>query len=217
MVTSAQEVPTSVDEDDDLLRNAISDYAFANAPPPDLTEFRRRLSQEHKRRRRQALAAAAVVLVILGTIAAILFMQRPSTVTPVEPTPMPVPTAELPFPEQPRTAEGLPTGGVGDIIAGLRLDSISFAITECPDADRCPGSAALAVTNTLDQALSGTIVFTVYRNNLPAVGEGVVFDLRPGETTEMTIGVQPALTDNAPVGRDGSLYSWNVAVELTSP
>jgi len=218
------------DEGDDLIRQAIRNYAYAESTPVDLDSVRRRRDSERRRQWIARLAAAAVVLLIVGAVAAWIAVARPTSVPPIEPTPSPTaepdptpsadPTpssssADPGFPEQTRESNGLPSGGLGDIIEGLQLTAITIADAECPDATTCPGAADLTVTNTTGAPINAFIYFNVYRNNLPAVANAQEVSLAPGESATVTIDNQPMLADSAPIGRTGSIYSWNFSVELS--
>jgi hypothetical protein len=211
-------------EEDDLIRRALRDYAYA-APPGQL----RQTTRAHGQRRQTLarLATAAIVLLVIGGVIAWIALARPSTVPPVDPTPSPsVSSSASPSPspspslvsgyrEQSREANGLPTGVLGETVEGLTLIDIEITDAECPDAARCPGTGSLTVENSTSATISALVYFNVFRNNTPAVGDAQVVQLAPGESTTVTIDVQPALADNAPVGRTGSIYSWNFSVELT--
>lgn len=214
-------------EGDDLIRQAIRNYAYAESTPVDLDGVRRRRDLERRRQWIARLAAAAIVLLIVGAVAAWIAVARPTSVPPIEPTPSPtaepdpIPTADptagpdTGFPEQSRESNGLPSGGLGDIIEGLQLTAITIADAECPDATACPGAADLTVTNTTAAPIDAFIYFNVYRNNLPAVANAQEVSLAPGESATVTIDNQPMLADSAPIGHTGSIYSWNFSVELS--
>jgi hypothetical protein len=70
------------------------------------------------------------------------------------------------------------------------------------------------VENSTSAPISAYVYFNVWRNNNPAVADGQLVELAPGESTTVSINVQPGLADNASAGRTGSIYSWNFSVEL---
>lgn len=221
-----------MNDDDELIRRHLADYAYAKSELPDITSIRNRMARDRRRRTAARIAAAAVVVMLIGAVTAVILSSRGTQVQPIAPSPEPTltstsdpdptptgtttpsPSPTLPFNEQGRDTNGLPSGGLGDVIEGIRLDGITFTETSCPDANRCPDTASLTISNTTSSPTGGQLIFTVYRNGQPAVGEGAVFALEPGQATTLTITLQPGLADNAPVGRRGSLYTWNFAVEL---
>ena len=202
-------------DDDDLIRKSLRDYAYADAAPVDLAAVRRARQVERRRQWTTRLVAAAVVLLILGAVTAWIAVARPASVPPIEPTPTPTPSSTG-YPEQTRESNGLPSGGLGDIIEGLQLTAVDIVDAQCPDAQRCPGAASLTVTNTTSATIDGFVYFNVYRNNAPAVANADTVSLAPGESATVVIDNQPMLAENAPVGRTGSIYSWNFSVELRS-
>jgi hypothetical protein len=209
-------------EDDHLIRSAIHDYAYSEATAPELAAVRRAAQAGRRRQRILQLVTAAVVVLLVGGVIAWIALARPPAMPPTEPTPSPsatptpspTPTAETGFPEQARAADSVPHGGLGDTVEGLRLTDIQITDAQCPDSSRCPGSGTLTVQNVTDAPIQAAVFFFVFRNNTPAVGNAQEVSLAPGESTSVTISVQPALADNAPTGRTGSLYSWNFGVEL---
>lgn len=203
-------------DDDDLIRMAIRDYAYAAATPTELEEIRRANALERRRGRLMSLATAAVITLVIGGVIAWVAMARPPAVPPVGPTPSATatPSPAGGYPQQIRESNGLPTGGLGDTVDGIALIDIAISDAECPDASRCPGVGTLTVENTTPLPISAFVYFNVWRNNAPAVSDAQRVDLAPGESVTVAIAVQPSLADSAPVGRTGSLYSWNFSVEL---
>jgi hypothetical protein len=213
-------------ENDDRLRLAVRDFAHSEPSPAEYAAARRTASQASRHRRALHWATAAVVAVLVGGVVAWIAWARPPAVPPTDTTPLPTPTtapgpstsspspaAINGYPQQTRQSAGLPTGGLGDTVAGLTLTDVTITDANCPDASRCPGAASLTVRNATSQRVSGYIYFNVFRNNTPAVGDAARIELDPGTSTTVTINVQPMLAENAPVGRTGSLYSWNFSVE----
>jgi hypothetical protein len=212
-------------EDDHLITRAIHNYAYAEPSAPELAAVRRAAQAWKRRQRLLQLATAAVVVLLVGGVIAWIALGRPPAMPPLEPTPSPsatstptptpTPTPETGFPQQTRAADQLPHGGLGDTVEGLTLTDIQITDAQCPDSSRCPGSGTLTVQNLTDAPIQASVFFFVFRNNTPAVGNAQEVSLTPGESTSVTISVQPALADNAPTGRTGSLYSWNFGVELS--
>jgi len=214
-------------EDDDLISRAVRDFAYSEPTSMEYAAARRAAARAERHRRALQWATAAVIAVVVGGVVAWIGLARPPAVPPVGPTPAPSPTAAPQpstsspspapldgYPEQTRQSGGLPTGGLGDTVAGLTLMDIAITDADCPDASRCPGAGSLTVQNATSEAVSAYVYFNVFRNNTPAVGDGTLVELAPGESTTVTIDVQPALSETAPVGRTGSLYSWNFSVEI---
>lgn len=216
-----------MNDEDDLIRESLRRYAYGDTPIVDATALQRRREARRRRQQLMRLATAAVVLLVFCGVVAWIATSRPSSVPPVTPTPLPTPTASLTstpsltpsatsaagYPEQPRSADTLPSGGLGDTVEGLQLTAIEITDAECTDASRCPGSGTLTVQNTTDKPIQAAVFFFVFRNNSPAVGDGKDVSLAPGEEVTVTINVQPMLADSAPAGQSGSLYSWNFAVD----
>lgn len=212
-------------EEDDLIREALIDYAFTNTDAAGWTAMRDRMQRDRRRTTILRVAAAAVVALIVGGVVLALVATRTTSLPPVEPTPRPsssstpapsprpstTPSPDLAYPLQTRSPNGLTAGGVGDIINGIRLDGITFVSTQCPDADECPESATVTVTNTTPNEVDATILITIFRNNNEAVGDGPGVLLAPSETATVAIDFQPMLADNAPMTATGSIYSWNFA------
>lgn len=212
-------------EEDDLIREALVDYAFTDIDAAGWSAMRDRVRRDRRRTTILRVAAAAVVALIVGGAVLAILVTRTTGAPPIEPTPRPspsstpapspspspTPSSDLAYPLQTRNPNGLVAGGVGDIINGIRLDAITFTSTECPDADECPAAATVTVTNTTTNEVNPTILITIFRNNNEAVGDGPGVFLAPGETTTATIEFQPMLADNAPITGAGSIYSWNFA------
>ena len=202
-------------EDDDLIRDAIRDYAYTTPPSHALQAARARAQ---RRQRLARLATAAIVMLVIGGVIGWIALGRPSSVPPVDPTPSPSaspsPSLVSGYREQSREANGLPTGVLGETVEGLTLIDIEITDAECPDATRCPGSGTLTVENSTSATVSAFVYFNVFRNNTPAVSNAERVELAPGESATVVIDVQPALADSAPVGRSGSIYSWNFSIEL---
>ncbi len=207
-------------EDDDLIRDALRDYAYATPGTSRLDAVRRQATAARRRQRLVRLATAAVVTLVIGGVIAWIALARPPAAPPVNPTPSPsatptpTPTPAAGYPEQSRASNGLPTGGLGDTVEGLTLIDVEITDAECPDATACPGMGTLTVENSTNEPISAFVYFNVFRNNTPAVSDAQRVQLAPGESATVTIDVQPALADSAPVGRTGSIYSWNFSVEL---
>ena len=221
-------------EDDDLIRQAIRDYAYADPSTIGATALRRDALAARRRATFVRLATAAVVALLVGGVVAWVALARPAELPPVGPTPspsattLPSPTpttspspAPTPTPppsdgyaEQSRTSNGVPAGGVGDTLEGLTLTAVDITDAQCPGSTRCPGAGTLTVLNSTDQPIDAFVYFNVYRNNIPSVADAQTVSLAPGESTSVTINVQPGLADTVPPGATGSIYSWNFSVEL---
>ena len=207
-------------EDDDLIREALLDYAYATPGTSRLDVVRRRAEAARRRRSLARLATAAVIPLVIGGVIAWVALARPPAVPPTNPTPSPTatrvpsPTPATGYPEQSRASNGLPTGGLGNTVGGLTLIEVEITDAECPDSTACPGVGTLTVENSTNKPISAFVYFNVFRNNTPAVSDAQRVQLAPGESATVTIDVQPALADSAPVGRTGSIYRWNFSVEL---
>jgi hypothetical protein len=203
-------------EDDELIRRALHDYAYAAPGQSGAAAMRKRALAARRRQRLLRLATAAVVTVIVGGIVTWIALARPDQVPPINPTPAPTssPTSVAGYPEQSRALNELPSGGLGDTVDGLTLIDIAITDAECPDASRCPSTGSLTLENVTSEPISAYVYFNVFRNNTPATSDGQLVDLAPGESTTVTIRTQPMLADSAPIGRTGSIYSWNFSVEL---
>jgi hypothetical protein len=161
-----------------------------------------------------SIAAAVVILAGGGGVTAWILQDRVTGLEYAEPRPLPSPSiSTVPFAPDPQQFEDLPTGGVGSVLEGLRIDEVSISTIECPDAKACPDTAEVTVTNEAGDEFRGNVFFAVYRNRVIAVSNAGVANLLAGESATVTIPVQPALARNAPPGARGSIYTWNVAVE----
>ena len=181
-------------EEDDLIREALRSYAYAEITEVESVALQRRRASQRRRQWLVRVATAAVVLLIFSGVIAWIAASRPSTVPPIMPTPAPTPSVTATatpsptptpspmtaYPEQPKSADELPSGGLGDTVDGLRLVAIDITDAECPDASRCPGSATLTVQNTTEQPIQGLVFFFVFRDNAPAVGDAQTVSLAPG-------------------------------------
>ena len=214
-------------QDDDLLRNALRDFAYSEPTPAEYAAARRDAERAESRRRAvQWLTAAAIAIVIAGAVAWIA-RARPPAVPPTEPTPSPTPTSSprpsaspSPPPTPPggyavqtRAGSDFPHGGLGETVEGITLTDIDITDAECPGSTRCPGVGRLTIENSTTRAIDAFVYFNVFRNNTPAVGKAARITLAPGESTSVTIDVQPELADSVPPGQTGSLFSWNFSVE----
>ena len=210
------------DQEDDLIRGRIRDFAYAEPMPTDAAILRRRREAQHRRQRRMRLATAAVLALLVGGVAVWLNLSRPESVPPIDPSPSPTstsspspsPTPETAFQVQTRPFEDLPTGGLGDTVEGLRLTSIDIPEVVCGTSQRCPGDSTLTVTNVSPSEIRAFVFFNVWRNNNPATSDSRSVTLAPGESTQVTITTQPMLSDSTPPGSTGAIYSWNFSVEL---
>ena len=210
------------EQEDDLIRRRIRDFAYAEPMPLDAEILRRRRDAQQRRQRLTRLATAAVLALLLGGVAIWLTLSRPDSIPPIDPSPSPTSTSspsptqtpETAFPVQSRPFEDLPTGGLGDTIEGLRLSAIDIPEAVCGTSQRCPGDSTLTVTNTSSSDIRAFVFFNVWRNNNPATSDSQSVTLAPGETTQVTIATQPMLSDSTPPGSTGAIYSWNFSVEL---
>lgn len=210
------------EQEDDLIRRRIHDFAYAEPLRLDPALVQRRRKAEQRRQRLLTLATAAVLALVVGGIAIWLTVSRPESIPPVDPTPAPTsspppspnPTTETAFAVQTRPFEDLPTGGLGDTVEGLRLSAIDIPEAVCGTSQRCPGDSTLTVTNASSSEVRAFVFFNVWRNNNPATSDSQPVTLAPGETTEVTIATQPMLSDSTPPGSTGAIYTWNFSVEL---
>ena len=210
------------EQEDDLIRRRIRDFAYAEPMPLDAEILRRRRDAQQRRQRLLRVATAAVLALLLGGVAIWLSLSRPESVPPIDPSPSPTsssspspsPTPETAFPVQTRPFEDLPTGGLGDTVEGLRLTAIDIPEAVCGTSQRCPGDSTLTVTNTSSSEIQAFVFFNVWRNNNPATSDSQSVTLAPGEATQVTIATQPMLSDSTPPGSTGAIYSWNFSVEL---
>ena len=210
------------EQEDDLIRRRIRDFAYAEPMPLDAAILRRRRDAQQRRQRLVRLATAAVLALLLGGVVIWLSLSRPESIPPIEPSPSPTstsspspsPTPETAFPVQTRPFEDLPTGGLGDTVEGLRLSAIDIPEAVCGTSERCPGDSTLAVTNVSPAEIRAFVFFNVWRNNNPATSDSRPVTLSPGESTQITIATQPMLSDSTPAGSTGAIYSWNFSVEL---
>lgn len=210
------------ESEDDLIRRRIRDFAYAEPMPLDAAILRRRRDAQRRRQRIMSLATAAVLALLLGSLAIWSTLSRPESIPPIDPSPSPTstsspspsPTPEAAFPVQTRPFEDLPTGGLGDTVEGLRLTAIDVPEAVCGTSERCPGDSTLTVTNTSNSEIQAFVFFNVWRNNNPATSDSQSVTLAPGQTTQVTIATQPMLSDSAPAGATGAIYSWNFSVDM---
>lgn len=204
-----------MDSGDDLIRRAIREFAYGDATHMQFDAPSRRRAARRQHGRWGRLLTAAVLALLLSGLVVWLALLRPVSAPPIDPTPTASPTPTLAYPLQTRAADDLPFGGTGDTVDGLTLTAVEITDAPCPDANDCPGAGILTVRNDTAQPIDAFVYFYVFRNNSPAVGEAARVSLTPGQEATVTIDVQPELADSAPVGRVGSIYSWNFAVEKT--
>lgn len=211
---------------DDDIRAALRGFADGDIGQPDLDVIR----AGHRRDRRygpgQTLLAVAVVILI-AVVGAVLIMQvfdgsrqqEPITPTPSptqsqqpSPTQAPTPTPSSPSPAPSSFAvnpgKGVnpgPVGGVGDTIAGLRLDSVQIRAGTCGGSP-CPERFTMTVTNTTDADASWQIFAYTYRDGYAALGNATQVTLAPGEQAKARITID---TTKATDSGGSGTYSWN--------
>lgn len=210
------------EQEDDLIRRRIRDFAYAEPMPLDAAILRRRRDAQQRRQRLMRLATAAVLALLIGGVVIWLSLSRPEPIPPIDPSPSPTstsspspsPTPETAFPVQNRPFEDLPTGGLGDTVEGIRLSAIDIPEVVCGTSERCPGDSTLTVTNVSPAQIQAFVFFNVWRNNNPATSDSRSVTLAPGQSTQITVATQPMLSDSTPPGSTGAIYSWNFSVEL---
>lgn len=205
---------------DDELQRFLRTYAEGDIGQPDLEVIRHGHRAHSRRRAVERLLAVAVVLAIaLGGLFLVAQLRSGADrQQPINPTPSASPSQTLsPEPTPAAPGEAFPTnpgagvnpgpvGGVGDTIAGLRLDDVSFSRATCPDGAPCPAAFDLLVTNTTEEAGRWEVVAYVYRNSVSALGNSTFIELAPGESGLATVDIDTAQAPDS--GRAGT-YSWN--------
>jgi len=199
----------------DPIRERLRGFAFA----PGTNDFdgvivRRRARQRRRRKIVSAVAAVFVVLALAGGVLALVLQGRLTSLEYADQTPSPSPTVStVPFAPEPKQFEGLPTGSVGSILSGLRIDDITMTVVDCGPNKPCPDTATITVTNIESVEFRGIVFFSVYRNRSPSVSDGASVTLEPGASTAVSISVQPQLSSNYVPGQGGSRYTWNISVD----
>lgn len=200
---------------EDPVGERLKGYAYAPGMKRfDGAEIRRRAEQRRRRRILSAVAAVAVMLALAGGVVALVLQGRVTSLEYADQSPSPSPSVStLPFAPEPRQFENLPTGSVGSVLDGLRIDSVSISVVDCRQDEPCPDTATITVTNESTEPFRGPLIFSVYRNGRPTVGDGASVALDPGASTTVSITVQPELSRNIPPTQRGNIYTWNIAVE----
>jgi len=216
---------------DDDIRAALRRFADGDLGQPDLEVIR----AGHRRDRRygpvQTLLAVAVVVLIAaaGVVLVVQVLgssrqQQPITPTP-SPTqsqqPSPTPTSSPPsptpsptdFPVNPSSGVNPgPVGGVGDTIAGLRLDSVEIEAGTCGEAP-CPARFTMTVTNTTDEAGTWEVFAYTYRDGFAELGNATQVTLAPGQEAKARVTID---TSKAANGGGSGTYSWNWSASTVS-
>jgi len=204
-------------QEPDLIRDQLQTFAFApNGSGFDYLEIRRRARRRRVLSTVSGVAAALVALAIGGGVIAWVLQGRVTSLEYADQSPSPTvrpTTSTVPFAPEPQQLEDLPTGSVGSVLDGIRIDDVAISVTDCRQNEPCPDTATITVTNTEATEFRGIVVFTVYRNGRPTVGDGTGVTLGPGQSTTVSISVQPQLSRNIPPNQQGSIYTWNIAVE----
>lgn len=200
---------------DDSIRDRIRDYAFAPGGSGfDGAQIRRRAHLRRRRRIWSAIAAIVVTLALAGGVIALVLQGRVTSLEYADQLPSPSPSVStIPFAPEPSQFENLPTGSVGSVLDGLRIDDVVISVVDCRENEPCPDTATITVTNESAEPFRGPVIFSVYRNGRPTVGDGASVALDPGASTTVSITVQPELSRNIPPTQRGGTYTWNIAVE----
>ena len=208
---------THGEDQSDPVRDRLRAFAFTPGSGVfDPLEIRRRASVKRRRSIVSAVAAALVVIAVAGGVIAWVLQGRVTSLEYADQSPSPTasPTRNtVPFAPEPQQLENLPTGSVGSVLDGVRIDNVAISVTDCRQDEPCPDTATITVTNSEATEFRGVVIFTVYRNGRPSVGDGAGVTLRPGQSETVSISVQPQLSRNIPPNQQGSIYTWNIAVE----
>jgi len=154
-----------------------------------------------------AIAGGVIAWVLQGRVTSLEYADQ-------SPSPTASPTSStVPFAPELKQLENLPTGSLGSVLDGIRIDDVAISVTDCRQNEPCPDTATITVTNTEATEFRGIVIFTVYRNGRPTVGDGAGVSLGPGQSETVSITVQPELSRNIPPNQQGSIYTWNIAVE----
>lgn len=213
--------------DDNGIRRALQAYSDGDVGHPDLEAIRGGRRSSSRRPALERLLAVAVVLAIaIGGLVLVTqtwggaerdqpVQPTPSPSASPTPTPQPTPTptpVATGFPVSPGAGVNPgPVGGVGDTIAGLRLDDVQITSARCPGGVDCPGTFEFTLTNTSQTTGRWDVLAYTYRNSVATLGNMTVIELAPGETGVAT--VQMDITQAPDDGRAGS-YSWNWSAEI---
>lgn len=211
---------------DDEIRAAIRQYADGDVGHPDLEAIRAGHRPVRRSGSVQTLLAVAVVLLIaiVGVVLVTQTLGRDRQQEPITPTPLPSvsqtasPTSSLSsatptpsasdFPVNPGAGVNPePVGGVGDTIAGLRLDAVKIRPGTCGEAS-CPEQFTLSLTNTSDVSGAWEVFAYTYRDGYAELGNATQVTLAPGEQAKAVITIDTA---KAADSRGSANYSWNWA------
>lgn len=206
---------------DDDLRRWLREYASAEPMgEPDIARIVER-SMRTRRRTGWILAAAAAVVfaLVAGSVAVIAPTftvasskprpPAPERPLPTEVPPMPSPTP-VPFPytgARSEYADQGPIGNVGDVIAGLRLDSVTFATTTCDTGQECPEYAVLKVTNVTDRPIQRQFGMSIWQGRFVSGSMGAAADLAPFQTKSVTVDFMPWVNENA-TAQPNEPFAW---------
>lgn len=228
-------------ERDDAIRQALREYAEGDVGVPDLESIRARYPRDRRYGPAQTLLAVAVVLLIvaggifvvtrspgtdreeqpIGPSPSVSSLPSPTESASADPTPSPEtsvsPSVPQPsstdFPVNPdRGVNPGPVGGVGDTIAGLRLDRVEIEPGQC-GSELCPAVFTFEFTNTTGQDQSWQVMAYTYRDGTSTLGNGAQVDLSAGESGLTRIQID---TSQAPGGNSSATYSWNWSASIGS-
>jgi hypothetical protein len=208
--------------DDEDLRRALRSFSDGHVGEPDIEVIRLGRRTSPGRVARDRLLAVAVILTIAigGFVLVFQMWGGPQRQQPIQPSP-PVSETAIPQPSPSALASEFPenagsgsnpgpVGGVGDTIAGLRLDDVDIDAVSCRGDIECPGVFAFTVTNTTDLAGRWEVRAYMYRGGIATLGNSGFIELSPGETAVAIVEID---ISQEPSGGRGGSYSWNWSAE----
>lgn len=226
---------------DDDIKNALSEFSDGDFGSPDFDAIKSGYRERPRVGNVQRFLVAAVFLLLAvgggylvfsnldGSQQQVPIAPSPSVSVSATPSPAPTPTpsptaSPTPSPTSPEPTptdfpvnpgSGVnpgPVGGVGDVIAGLRLDAVEIRVGDCA-GDACPGEFVFDLTNTTDTAGSWEVFAYTYRDGFAALGMAGQVSLGPGESGQLEITID---TSKAPPGDGAGSWSWNWGATRTS-
>lgn len=205
---------------DDEIRAAMRQYAAGDVGSPDLEAIR--FGRRGGRRSgpvQTLLAVAIVVLIALIGVFLVTSSLGGDRQQPIEPTPSPSPSASATPSPSPTTSPtqaasefavnpgaGVnpgPVGGVGDTIAGLRLDAVQISAGSC-GGNPCPARFTMTVANTTDAEGTWEVFAYTYRNGYAELGNATQVTLAAGEQAKARITI-----DTSKSAGTAGTYTWN--------